>query len=114
MYDASTNFEEDMTNYHFRVRFRFPYNRVLDSEEKSIDIPLPLGRGTYVIDAVSGESLKESQWLLIKDVGNGFATEEEAAEAGRRVKNAVMWWSTRARIGVDVGYDEPHVWVTQY
>jgi hypothetical protein len=97
--------KDEMPNYHFRVRFRFPHNRVLDSEEQTIDIPLPSGRGSYVIAAVSGQSFNESQWLLIKDVGDGFATEEEAADAGRRVKNALMWWSTRERVGVDVGED---------
>jgi hypothetical protein len=103
-----------MSNYHFRVRFQFPHDRALDSDEQSIDIPLLSGRGTYVISAVSGYSLKESQWLLIKDVGDGFVTEGEAAEAGRHVKNAVMWWSTKERVGVDVGEDTTNAWVTQY
>jgi hypothetical protein len=103
-----------MPNYHFRVMFRFPHNRVLDSEEQSIDFPLLSGRGTYVISAVSGESLKQSEWLLVKDVGDGFATEGEAAKAGRHVKNAVMWWSTKERVGVDVGEDTARAWVTQY
>jgi hypothetical protein len=65
--ESGKEFEEDMTNYHFRVRFRFPHNRVLDSEEQTIDIPLLSGRGSYGVAAVSGQSFKESQWLLIKD-----------------------------------------------
>jgi hypothetical protein len=82
-------------------------------EEQSIDIPLLSGHDTYLVTAVSGESLKESQWLLIKDVGDRFATEEEATEAGRHVKNAVMWWSAKEGVGVDVGEDTRHAWVTQ-
>ncbi len=102
-----------MPNFHFRVRFRFPHNRVLDSEERSVDVPmLPMG-GTYVIAAVSGESLNDSQWLLIKDGGEGFATEDEATKAGRHVKNAIMWWSAKERVGVDVGQDTTDAMMTQ-
>ena len=64
-------------------------------------------------DAVSGESLRESQWLLIKDVGEGFSTVHEATEAGRHVKNAVMWWGAKERVGVDVGNDSADGMVTQ-
>jgi len=102
-----------MPNYHFRVRFRLPNERLLDSEEQSLDLHSPTGRGTYVLEAVGGESLKKSQWLLIKDVGEGFATEDEAAEAGRHVKNAVMWWGAKERVGVDVGKDSTDAVVTQ-
>jgi hypothetical protein len=78
---------------------------VLDSEEQILDLGSLAGRGPYVLEAVSGKSLKESQWLVIKDVGDGFATEDEAAEAGRHVKNAVMWWGAKEHTGVDVGDD---------
>ncbi len=102
-----------MTNFHFRFRFRFPRNRFFDSEEKSIDVPVLSGSHTYVVAAVSDEFLKDSQWVLIKDGGEGFATEEEAFKAGRHVKNAIMWWGTKERVGVDVGEDTTHAWVTQ-
>jgi hypothetical protein len=102
-----------MPNYHFRFRFLLPHDRVLDSEEQSLDLHSPTGHGTYLLEAVSGESLRESQWLLIKDIGEGFATEEEAAEAGRHVKNAVMWWGAKERVGVDVGNDSTDAVVTQ-
>jgi hypothetical protein len=103
-----------MPSFHFRVRFRLPHGRVLNSEEQSLDVRLPSASGPYVLAAVSGESLKESQWLLIKDVGDGFATEDEAAEAGRHVKNAVMWWGAKVRVGVDVGDNTTDAVVTQY
>ncbi|MBA3425952.1 MAG: hypothetical protein H0U04_15735 [Rubrobacter sp.] len=102
-----------MPNYHFRVRFQLPHNRVLDSEEQSLDLHSPTGRGTCVIAAVSGESFRESQWLLIKDGGEGFSTEDEAAQAGRHVKNAVMWWGAKERVGIDVGNDATDAIVTQ-
>ena len=102
-----------MPNYHFRFRFLLPHDRVLGSEEQSLELYSSTEHGHYVLEAVSGTSLEESQWALIKDAGEGFATAGEAAEAGRHVKNAVMWWSVTQRVGVDVGTDSTSVVVTQ-
>jgi hypothetical protein len=57
--------------------------------------------------------MKESHWLVLKDAGEGFATEYEAAKAGRHVKNAVMWWGAKERVGVDVGNDSTNAVVSQ-
>jgi hypothetical protein len=105
--------EDFMPNYHFRFRFLLPHDRVLGSEEQSLELYSSTEHGHYVLEAVSGTSLEESQWALIKDAGEGFATAGEAAEAGRHVKNAVMWWSVTQRVGVDVGTDSTSVVVTQ-
>jgi hypothetical protein len=105
--------EDFMPNYHFRFRFLLPHDRVLGSEEQSLELYSSTEHGHYVLEAVSGTSLEESQWALIKDAGEGFATAGEAAEAGRHVKNAVMWWSATQRVGVDVGTDSTSVVVTQ-
>lgn len=101
-----------MGNYRFRVRFRLSHNRVLDSDEQTLNLYSHPG-GMYVLGAADGTSLRESQWLLIKDVGNGFASQEEAAEASRHVKDAVMWWGAKERVGVDVGDDTTHAVWTQ-
>lgn len=57
--------------------------------------------------------MKDSQWFLIKDDG-GFDTYDDALKAGRRVKNAVMWWGAKTRVGADCGNDSTNAWVTQY
>lgn len=103
-----------MSTCHFRVRFRLPEHRFLDSEERTLHIRTSPDSRAYVLDAVSGGALRDSQWLLIKDVGGGFATEAEALRAGRHVKNAVMWWGAKERVGVDVGDDTTDTVVTQY
>src|SRR5215208_4325949 len=105
--------EENMPNYHFRFRFLLPHDCALGSEEQSLNLYAPTGRGPYVLEAASGPFLKEAQWLRIKDAGEGFGTEDEAAEAGRHVKNAVMWWSAKGRVGVDVGVDPTNAVVTR-
>src|SRR5215212_9974126 len=94
-----------MPIYHFRFRFLLPHDRILDSEEQSLGLYSSTESGPYVLEAVGGASLKESQWVLTKDAGEGFATKGEAAEAGHHVKNAVMWWSATQRVGVDVCTD---------
>lgn len=102
-----------MPRHHFRVRFRLPEDCILDSDQPSLRLPTPTTGSAYVLDAVGAKTLNESQWLLIEDIGDGFATEGEARAAGRQAKNAVMWWGTRTRAGVDVGDDAARAVVTQ-
>lgn len=102
-----------MPSHHFRIRFRLPDGIVLKSDKASLRLPTSTGGSEYVLDAVGAKTLNESQWLLIKDAGDGFATEGEAREAGRQAKNAVMWWGAKARAGVDVGDDTSKAVVTQ-
>lgn len=102
-----------MPRHHFRIRFRLPDGIVLKSDKASLRLTTSTGGSEYVLDAVGAKTLNESQWLLIKDAGDGFATEGEAREAGRQAKNAVMWWGAKARAGVDVGDDTSKAVVTQ-
>ena len=103
-----------MLKYHFAVRFRLPERITLNWEERTMNIYLPSKQKTYTLAAFSGESIEESQWLLIKDDGEGFSTEKEAVEAGRNVKNAIMWCSANTRTGVDVGDDKTRGGITKY
>ena len=103
-----------MPAFHFRVRFRLPEDSTLGSEERTLRITSPSGRWTYILDASDGETLKDSQWFLIKDGDGGFDTYDDALKAGRHVKNAVMWWGAKTRVGVDCGNDSTNAWVTQY
>ena len=88
-----------MSNYHFRVRFRLPEHFAFNFEKSTLDIRLPSGRGICTLTTYGEESMKEAQWLLVKDAGDGFPTEEEAAEAGRRVKTAILWSGAKMRMG---------------
>jgi len=105
---------EDMPTYHFRVMFRLPEHFAFKYEESALDIRLPSGRGICTLTAYSGESIKESQWLLMKDAGDGFSKAEEAAEAGRQMKRAIMWCGAKMYMGVDAGDDRAQGVVTEY
>ena len=102
-----------MPRHHFRIRFRLPDGSVLKSDTASLRLPTSSVGSDYVLEAVGAKTLNESQWILIKDSGDGFATESKAREAGRTAKNAVMWWGAKARTGVDVGDDTAKAVVTQ-
>lgn len=97
-----------MSNYDFRVRFRLPEHFAFNYEKSALDLRLPSGRGICTLTTYGEQSMKEAQWLLVKDAGDGFPTEEEAAEAGRRVKTAILWCGAKMRMGVDAGDDRAH------
>jgi hypothetical protein len=87
--------------YRSRIKFRCPPGRFLDldgSEHPVSGTPYVLRSGE---DA--GTPVSRSRHLTLS--AGGFEQEEQAELDGRVVKDALLWASTRIRIGLDVGAD---------
>lgn len=102
-----------MPNYKFRVRFRLPHSSGLNHDKPVLDLR-PSGQGDYTLRAPGKQPIKDSQWLVLEDSGDGFSTEEEAADAGDLVRSAILWCGIQMRLGMDIGDDKAHGGATQY
>lgn len=92
-----------MSTFGFRIKFLLLENSFIGLDESITDIMLPLeSKGiNFKLQSMS----KPSEAASFAFFGTGFDSEQDAFEAGKNVKNALMLCSTRLHIGIDLGKD---------
>ena len=94
---------KDMTTFRFRLRFQIANKGLITGENKDIEFSLPNGR-VASFHSMDAEIFSDATKFVI--LSGGYSTEEEALEYGFRVKDAVLCYGVKFRVGVDVGNDK--------
>lgn len=92
-------------SYTFRIRFIPAPNNAIHSEETEIAIPAPNQPGVLAIRNPKRQPLKDAERLVL--VGTGYASEQQAIEAGTILQMALKVSLAKVRIGVDFGEEAP-------
>lgn len=101
-----------MPSFGFRIKFLLLENSFIGLDGSINEILLPLeSKGiVFKLQPMSKPSETESfAWF-----GTGFTSEQDALEAGKRVKNALILCSTQLRIGINLGKDNATAGVGQH
>lgn len=100
-----------MTTFRFRFRFHIANKGLLTGENNNIEFSLPNGRiaSLHTIDA---DKFSEATRFVI--LSGGYSTEEEALEYGYKVKDAVLCYGVKFRVGVDVGNDRASGFLSKF
>jgi len=85
--------------YNFRLKFGLSYNASFNCEKDSIRIDLTNNKSFILRPAKDKTLIKNTSIYIIK--GEGFSTEEEAYNQGKRAENALLWYGVKYNIGVD-------------
>jgi len=91
-----------MPEFDFRVAFRLPgSDHIASDAEELLVLQEPDGRRLRLRSGALGRPLKERSLAAV--VGGSYPSEKEASEAAARAKHALLMWSVRQGIGIDLG-----------
>jgi hypothetical protein len=92
-----------MITFGFRFRFNISSKGLMLGDEKSVQFNLPDGR-IATFSCIDSETLSESTRFVISS--GGYRSAEEAFAFGEQVKESVLCFGTKFRMGIDVGKDK--------
>ena len=96
-----------MADYTFRFPFRLPISRSITIEDNTIKLH---AQGFSVeLTGESEKAIKDSKNFIIK--GSGFATEKDAIEAGKKIRDTLIMTFVECKIGADFGDDSKKTFV---
>lgn len=89
-------------SYTFRIRFILSPNNAIYSDNSEVIFSIPNQTATIAIrNPKRGQPLKDAEHIVL--AGKGYATEQEATEAGRIFQTALKVALAKTRIGADYG-----------
>lgn len=92
-----------MTTYKLRFKFHLSHKGMLTGDCKEFDFILSNGHQAK-IHCVDAEKFEESTKFVI--ISGGYLTEEDAREYGNELKEVVLCFGAKYRVGLDVGKDK--------
>lgn len=99
--------------YSFRIRINRSNQNYVDSDLTEVRISSrDAGLALYLRSAIHEKSIKEAEQLVL--AGEGFISEEAAAEAGQRFEEVFMIALAKGRIGADFGDRAPKSFFTEH
>jgi hypothetical protein len=99
--------------YSFRIRINRSNRNYIDSDLREVRIPSrDAGLTLFLRSAIHEKSIKEAEQLVL--TGEGFISEEAAAEAGQRFEEVFMITLAKGRIGADFGDRAPKSSFTEH
>ena len=100
-------------SYTFRIRFNCSPHTAIQSDSRELVLPAHDEGGIVTLkNPTSDEPIKDAEQLVL--LGNGYASEKEAVEAGNRFQAALKVALARGRIGADFGERSPKGGYTPY
>jgi hypothetical protein len=92
-----------MGSFRFRLTFYVHTSGLIEHKERTFDFLLP-GCRKAVLRCIDGESLSQSKKFEL--LGGGYATEEDAFEVGRQIRDSLLLCGPKCHIGIDTGRDK--------
>jgi len=91
-----------MGSFYFRLRFHLPRHDSIDCENRELEIPARRDEAPFRLRGLDGEgTIKSARRLVL--TGGPYSSSEEAWTSGIRARNALMLYSIRSRVGIDLG-----------
>lgn len=92
-----------MSTFRLRIRFHVAHKGIISGEGKEMDFCLPNGH-VATLHCVDAEKFCESTKFVI--ISGGYETVEQAHLYGCKIKDAILLYGTKYRVGVDLGKDK--------
>ncbi len=93
-----------MASFYFRVRFHLPRHHSIDCKNRELEIPVRSDDAPLLLRAHDGDgTIKSARRLVL--TGGPYCSLKEARASGIRVRNALIVYSVRSRVGIDLGND---------
>ena len=94
---------DHMETYRFRLKFHISHKGLIKGESGELAFRLPNGH-IATMKCLQAEKFDESKIFTI--VSGGYPTEEEAANCACELKDVILCFGAKYRMGVDVGHDK--------
>lgn len=91
-----------MTTYRFRLRFNIAHKGILQGEDSEYKFILPNGHNSRLVTHGGGKISNETCFVLISD---GYKDAGSAHKHGSIVKDSLLCYAVKNRIGMDLGKD---------
>lgn len=102
-----------MKEYEFRLRFNFNKGVFISDENSESEIvALPCGATIRLKGCPKSTLIKNAHDVAI--IGGAFSTLEIAEATGRNIRDSILVWATKHRLGVDFGTDYQSSGFTDY
>ena len=91
-----------MASFYFRLRFHLPKHHSINCENQNLEIPTHDDEPPIRLRGHDGDgTIKSARRLILS--GGPYSSEHEASAAGIRARNALMLYSIRSHVGIDLG-----------
>lgn len=91
-----------MRKFDFRLRFNLPELFRIASDAEELDLLVtPEGQRIYLKSGATGSAIKEHARAAVR--GGPYDSEQEAHDAAKRSKKALLFWAVEQRAGIDFG-----------
>jgi hypothetical protein len=102
-----------MPEYDFRLRFHLHDSGRINIDDTELVIEGSDGKRLRLLTAgKKGDPIREHPRIAVS--GGPYSSPDEARSAAERVKNAILIWSVRQKIGIDFGDGRPRFFITDY
>ena len=92
-----------MSTFKLRIRFHVAHKGIISGSSKEFEFDLPNGH-VATLHCLDSEKFCESTKFVIR--AGGYKTEEDASRYGYKIKDAILLYGTKYRVGVDLGKDK--------
>lgn len=100
-----------MSTFRFRFRFQIAHKGIVTGDNKELEFALPNGH-LATLHSCDADKFSDANKFVI--VSGGYSSEEDALRYGFRVKDAVLFYGAKFRVGVDVGKDKASGFLSKY
>jgi len=100
-----------MPTFRFRLRFNIAHKGIISGDCEKYEFNLPNGNPAS-LHAVGANKFSEAKSFVI--LSGGYSTKQEALDYGFKLKDAVLFYGTIFRVGVDVGKDKASGFLSKY
>lgn len=92
-----------MSTYRFRIRFHISSKGNITGDVKEHCFVLPNGEKA-ILSAIDAETLSEATKFVI--ISKGYKSENEAVLSGTKMKDSLLYFAVKYRVGMDLGKDK--------
>ncbi|WP_339934188.1 hypothetical protein [Vreelandella glaciei] len=100
-----------MPTFRFRLRFNIAQKGIISGDDEQYEFNLPNGKAASLL-GVGAKKFSEAKSFVI--LSGGYSTEQDALNYGFKLKDAVLFYGTIFRVGVDVGKDKASSFLSKY
>ena len=102
-----------MAAFYFRLRFHLPQHHSINCDDAELEIPTDGDQPNLRLKANDGNgSIKSARRLTLS--GGPYKSKEDAFAAGSKARHALMRYSIRSRVGIDLGKNRSSGGMSKY
>lgn len=102
-----------MEQFYFRLRFYFPPHHSINSDTSTLEISITSEQTILRLSPQDGDgTIKSARHMVL--AGGPYSTLDMAHDAGTRARHALIQYSIKSRVGIDLGKDRATGGLSKY